>query len=395
MRKLFYLIPLAAVINLSCNKDEEEQYTAIVDPYESIKAAFGNTIDPGNLANYASQAIPAYVVLDNSGPNPVTNEGATLGRVLFYDKNMSVNNTVACSGCHMQANAFSDAGLASNGVNGTTARHSMRLVNIRFSEETKFFWNERALTLEMQTTMPVKDHGEMGFSGENGDASFDDLIVKLNGIGYYRELFKLVYGTEEITEQKIQLAMAQFIRSIQSFDSKYDAARAVAPGDGPPFPAFTMQENQGKNLFLTPPAFNANGVRTGGGVGCAGCHRPPNFDIDPASKNNGLITILNGTGTDTGNTRAPSLRDLVRPDGALNGPLMHTGEFESLNAVLDHYNSITVAGNDNLDQRLMPAGAGQQLNLTATEANALIAFLKTLSGNNIYTDVKWSDPFLH
>lgn len=119
-----------------------------------------------------------------------------MGRILFYDKNLSSNNTISCSSCHKQEFAFSDSNIASTGVNGTTGRHSIFLINSRFATETKFFWNERAINLETQTTMPIKDHGEMGFSGENGDLSFDDLITKLSAIGYYKELFKFVYGTE-------------------------------------------------------------------------------------------------------------------------------------------------------------------------------------------------------
>jgi cytochrome c peroxidase len=284
--------------------------------------------------------------------------------------------------------------VASTGVNGTTGRHSMRLINSRFATETKFFWNERALNLETQTTMPIKDHGEMGFSGENGDMTFDNLITRLNGIGYYKELFKFVYGTEEITEVKIQSALAQFIRSIQSFDSKYDTGRALAANDGQPFSNFTAQENQGKNLFLTAPVFNASGVRTSGGLGCAGCHRAPEFDIDPNTLNNGIIGTIAGTGIDTGNTRAPSLRDLVRTDGATNGPMMHTGVITDLQTAIGHYGAINLApGNNNLDPRLTPGGVGQQLNLTATEVNAVIAFLKTLSGTDVYTNTKWANPF--
>ena len=77
--------------------------------------------------------------------------------------------------------------------------------------------------------------------------------MKLTAVGYYKELFKFVYGSEEITEVKIQNALSQFIRSIQSFDSKYDIGRAQVANDGQPFPNFTNQENMGKNMFLTPP----------------------------------------------------------------------------------------------------------------------------------------------
>lgn len=378
---------------LSCNKDDV--YTSIPETYPAVQAEFGNSIDLNNLANYANQTIPAYITKDNGGLNPISNKGATLGRVLFYDKKMSVNNSISCSSCHKQDLAFGDNSVASTGVNGTTGRHSMRLINTRFSAESKFFWDERATSLETQTTMPIRDHGEMGFSGTNGDLSFNDLITKLSAINYYKELFKFVYGTEEITETKIQFALAQFIRSIQSFDSKYDAGRAAAPNDGANFNNFTAQENQGKNLFLTPPNFNATGVRIAGGLGCAGCHRAPEFDIDPNSRNNGIIGRISGAvGIDVTNTRAPSLRDLVKIDGTPNGQMMHTGGIVTLQNAIGHYGTINLApGNNNLDPRLMPGGFGQQLNLTATEVNSVIAFLKTLTGTNVYTDTKWANPF--
>ena len=388
--KFFFLL-LTSIFLVSCSNNEDE-YTNI-DSYEQIKATFGNRIDPNNLYNYANQSIPNYITKFNGQNNPITNAGATLGRVLFYDKNLSSNNTISCASCHQQANGFSDTAIASQGVNETTARHSMRLINARFSTESKFFWDERAASLEIQTTMPIKDHGEMGFSGTNGDQPFSVLLSKLNDIGYYRELFKLVYGSEEITEIKIQNALAQFIRSIQSFDSKYDVGRSQA-NDNQPFSNFTAQENQGKNLFLTPPQFNAQGVRIGGGLGCQGCHRAPEFDIDPNSRSNGIGGSING-GADFTNTRSPSLRDLVKTNGVTNGPMMHTGVIASLQASVGHYGNLTNAAinNPNLDPRLKPNGLGQQLNLNPQEVNSVIAFLQTLSGTNVYTDVKWSNPF--
>jgi cytochrome c peroxidase len=347
-----------------------------------------------NLANYANQTIPAYIRKDNTAGNPITDKGATLGRVLFYDTNLSSNNTISCSSCHIQANAFGDVAIASIGVNGTTTRHSMRLANSRFSVENKFFWDERAASLEIQTTEPIQNHIEMGFSGTSGDGSISTLIAKLQNIGYYKELFKYAFGSEVITESKIQSALAQFIRSIQSFDSKYDAGRALVVNDNQPFSNFTAQENQGKNLFLAPPLFDATGSRTAGGLGCAGCHAAPEFDIDPNTRNNGIIRVLNAPGIDITNTRAPSLRNLVKLDGTTNGPMMHRGNLETLQTVIGHYGTINLApGNTNLDPRLRPNGFGQKLNLTAPEVNALIAFLRTLSGTNLYVDSKWSSPF--
>lgn len=393
MKNQLVSLCMIVLILSSCSNNSDENYEEITT-YPFVEAEFGSSVDLENLANYANQAIPSYITKNNSQGNAITDKGATLGRVLFYDKNLSSNNSISCASCHKQEFAFSDSNVASTGVNGATGRHSMRLINTKFASETKFFWNERALNLETQTTMPIKDHGEMGFSGENGDENFEALLTKLSAIGYYKELFKFVYGTEEITEAKIQNALAQFIRSIQSFDSKYDAGRALAANDGQPFTNFTTQENQGKNLFLSPPTFNATGVRTSGGLGCAGCHRAPEFDIDPNTLNNGIIGTITGIGIDTGNTRAPSLRDLVRTDGTTNGPMMHTGVITTLQAAIGHYGTINIApGNNNLDPRLTPGGVGQQLNLTATEVNAVIAFLRTLSGSDVYTNSKWSNPF--
>lgn len=389
MKNYFFVAIIFSL--LSCGSDDASYEN--ITTYSEIKSQFGTKIDPENLANYANQTIPAYITKFNGATNPITDKGATLGRVLFYDKKLSSNNTVSCSSCHAQSAAFGDTNVASNGVNGTTGRHSMRLINARYSTESKFFWDERAANLETQATMPIKDHGEMGYSGTNGDEPISALLTKLSAVGYYKELFQFVYGSPEITEAKIQTALAQFIRSIQSFDSKYDAGRALAANDGQAFSNFTTQENMGKNLFLSPPVFNASGVRTSGGLGCAGCHRAPEFDIDPNTKNNGIIGKIGG-GIDVTNTKAPTLRDLVKTDGTPNGPMMHTGVITSLQAAIGHYGTINIApGNTNLDPRLSPGGVGQQLQLNATEVNAVIAFLKTLAGTTVYTDTKWSNPF--
>lgn len=389
--KVISLLVVSIFIFTECSKKE----TIAAVNYEAIKAAFGNRIDPSNLANYANQTKPAYITKDNAGANAISNSKATVGRVLFYDNNLSIDNSINCGSCHKQSFAFSDTALSSRGVaGGLTGRHSMRLINSRFAVETKFFWDERALTLEAQTTQPIKDHAEMGFSGQNGRPAFSNLLSKLQAIGYYKELFTIAYGTETITEARIQECLSQFIRSIQSFDSKYDAGRALVNNDNQPFPNFTAQENDGKALFLTPPVFDATGNRITGGLGCQGCHAAPEFDIAPNSGNNGIIGVLNGNGIDINNTRAPSLRDLVNRNGEPNGPMMHTGGITTLQAVIGHYGTINLApGNNRLDPKLRPNGFGQQLHFTAAEVNATMAFLRTLTGTNVYTDAKWSNPF--
>lgn len=395
MKHISNLLIFSALLSLVFNGYGCKKSTSDTNSYTAIREKFGTRIDPTNLANYANQSKPTYITKDNTGSNTITNAKATLGRVLFYDKQLSINNTVACGSCHIQKFAFGDTALASLGVeNGRTARHSMRLINARFSNEAKFFWDERAATLEEQSTKPIQDHAEMGFSGQNGRPGISTMLAKIQGINYYNELFKFVYGNTTVTEARLQECLSQFIRSIQSFDSRYDIGRAQVGMEQQGFPNYSQQENMGKNLFLMPAQFSSQGVRVGGGLGCAGCHAPPEFSIDPNSGNNGIVGVLNGTGIDINNTKAPTLRDLVGITGDPNGPLMHTGAIKTLQAVIGHYDQIVQApGNTRLDQRLRPNGFGQNLNLNQQEVDAVIAFLKTLSGTAVYTDEKWSDPF--
>lgn len=165
-----------------------------------------------SLAEYAGQSKPAYIIKDNTGANTITNVKATIGRVLFYDKNLSINNTISCASCHKQEFAFSDPEIISLGVSGgVTQRHSMRLVNSRFAVERKFFWDERAATLEQQTTQPIQVHAEMGFSGQNGRPGLSVLLSKLQAISYYNELFKFGYNDINVTEARLQECLARSI----------------------------------------------------------------------------------------------------------------------------------------------------------------------------------------
>ena len=109
-----------------------------------------------------------------------------------------------------------------------------------------------------------------------------------------------------------------------------------------------------------------------------------------------MIGVIGNTSEiDINNTRSPSLRDIVNPDGSLNGPMMHDGSLTSLLEVIEHYNNIpNNPDNTNLDNRLQrPCNQTQQLNLSNNEKNALEAFLNTLTGSDIYTNEKWSYPF--
>jgi cytochrome c peroxidase len=398
MSRLPFSFVLASLLFLllfcSCQEDDPLDMIDLnpVSGEEGVETIFDGTLDLSDPFNYGSQAVPGYINRDNTEGNEITDEGATLGRVLFYDRALSANNTISCASCHVQELAFGDDAIASVGVSGTTGRHSMRLINARFGNEERFFWDERANSLETQATMPIRDHIEMGFSGEDGDPTFGELIERLDGLEYYNELFSNAFGNAEITEDRMQDALAQFIRSIQSFDSKYDAGRAAVGNNGANFPNFTAEENRGKQLFLADAQLDRTGNRIGGGLGCGDCHQAPEFSILPGSGNNGVITSILAEGPELDITRSPTLRDLYRPDGAENGPFMHDGSLATINDVIDHYNSIPAA-NQGLDRRLSSGGNPQRLNMTADERAALVAFLKTLGGTAVYTDERWSDPF--
>ena len=359
--------------------------TPTPDPFAGVKQYL--TIDPGFPDNYASPSFPVHydanALRQNNAPadNPVTDRGATLGRVLFHDKRLSVNGTVACASCHQQSIGMTDARQFSAGFNGSsfTTAHAMRLGNIRFYAGNSMFWDKRAASVEAQATQPIQNSVEMGFDAGNGGISA--LLTRMDGIPYYPELFRWVYGDPAVTEDRIQKALAQFERSMVSTNSKFDAefARVYNPaapgrGIGARFAGYTDAEERGKQLYITPP--------NQGGAGCVSCHSAPAFALDPNSRSNGL---------DAGETRifkAPSLKNI-----SLSGPFMHDGRFQSIEQVVDHY----IGGIQNgpaLDNRLKgPGNQPLRLNLSGEDRDALVAFLKTLGDPSLTTDPKFSSPF--
>ncbi len=354
-------------------------------------------IDLTNLFNYANQEIPEKAILNHNTGNPMTDLGATLGRVLFYDKKLSLNGTTACASCHQQENAFGDTSKVSIGFDGrTTERHAMRLINVDFSPDHLRFWDKRGISLEGTVTLPYQNEIEMGFSGSNGQPNMDSLISKMQTIPYYPSLFNAVFGDEQITENRMQLALAQFIRSIMSYDAKFDEGFEKIGNEITAFPNFTDQENEGKRLFFSFPPFDDGPQTDRTGAFCGVCHKVPSFSILHFAQSNGVIGVAgDSTAVDISVIRSPSIRDLVKPDGTSNGPFMHDGSLVDLAAVIDHYNDIPANPvNTNLSGLLFPNGSNEvKLNLTDDHKAALVAFLKTLSGNEVYTNEKWSNPF--
>ncbi|MCB9252773.1 MAG: cytochrome-c peroxidase [Flavobacteriales bacterium] len=322
---------------------------------------------------------------DNTPPdNIVTNNGATLGRVLFYDKSLSVNGTISCASCHKQDFGFSDDRVLSAGFNGgNTRRHSMSLINARWYDRGRFFWDERAESLEAQVLMPFQDPVEMGMT-------LDQVVSVVRSKSYYPGLFEKAFGTDEVTSDRISKALAQFVRSIVSVNSKYDEGRKQVNVPINNFPNFTVSENNGKDIFFKP-------IPAGGG-GCIGCHSTEAFiNPDNGTTNNGLDSIST---TDLGvfeSIKNPAFLGTFKVHTlksiALTAPYMHDGRFASLEEVVEHYNS-GIKNHPNLGPALKdPQGQPVRLNLTVQQKTDLVNFLKTLTDESIKNDVRFSDPF--
>lgn len=318
---------------------------------------YSNITYPLHLAAI-SQNIPIH--------NPITDDGATLGRVLFYDKRLSANNQTACASCHHQASGFVDGRPTSLGFTGlNTRRTSMGLANLRYFQPDQFFWDTRADTLEALALLPIADQIEMG-------STLNGVIAELNATSFYPALFTNAFGTPEITAERIAMALSQFLRSLVSYQSKYDAGVPIN------FSNFTPQEEMGRQLF------------EGAALRCALCHTTET-QLLLAPRNNGLDLIYsdNGLGEITGSPydnalfKPPTLRNV-----ALTAPYMHDGRFQTLAAVIEHYSS-GIQPHPNLDA-FLPAGG---FNLSPTQKAALVAFLHTLTDTQFTNEAKFSDPF--
>ena len=344
------------------------------------------SLDLEALDNYANPALPAYydntvAAIDNTPDNdPVDDAVATLGRVLFYDVALSVNDTTACATCHQQSLAFDDDEQLSTGFEGgLTGAHAMRLGNLRYFEGGEMFWDRRADSPEDQALQPVLDETEMGWSDNGGIPA---LISKMEGLEYYPALFEFVFGDDAITQPRMERALAHFQRAMISSDSRWDQSYAQVFGPGAPnraldeaLPNFSASENRGRELFVTNPG--------AGGAGCARCHRPPTFALDEGSRSNGL---------DAGETtvfKSPSLKGV-----AMSQFFMHDGRFTTLRQVVDHY-ADGIQNGPALDNRLRTNNQPMRLNLDEDDREALVDFMETLTDETLIADAKFSDPFIN
>lgn len=374
----------------ACSKNDE-----VINELEEVEEEVISTARRDDLLNlnlpqvshnYSEINLPIHfsetdVLLADNTPNnnPITDEGATLGRVLFYDNALSLNNTTSCASCHTQETGFADPRRFSVGFNGgLTGRNSMSLSNARYYEPEHFFWDERAATLEDQVLMPIQDLIEMGMT-------LDSLESRLEVTDYYPILFEEAFGDVNITSERISFALAQFVRSMVSFESPFDAA-VVANGGSTNgnLPGLSALENLGKNIFF-------------GRGNCDNCHETALF-IAEESFNNGLdattgmddgIGAVSGRQNERGFFKVPSLRNVE-----LGAPYMHDGRFRTLREVVDFYNN-GVQDHPNLSNEMTGRnGEIRRLNLDNEEIEALVAFMEALTDREFVSDEKFSDPFV-
>ncbi len=356
---LLLMLPLVLTSLPMCKKKDSPAATPPV-----VTTTDTTLVLPAVPYNYSSVQYPQHILtaltlFDNTPPdNPITDNGATLGRVLFYDKKLSINNNTACATCHQQSLAFSDGLATSVGHAGAhTRRNSMPLLNLRFYKSGKMFWDERTTSLEEQVLKPIQDPVEMGMT-------LTALLEKMNRLAYYKPLFNNAFGSEEITPERISKALSQFLRSIVTYRSKYDRMKQGLA-------TFTAGEEAGHLFFRSTGPFGACADCHAGGGGTnefqqavAPVKNPPSF----TNINDWGVYEITHLEADSSSFKIPSLRNVVH-----GAPYMHNGSVADLQSLFNN--------------------TYHRFELTPAQKENIIAFLNTLTDNDILTDPKFSNPF--
>jgi len=303
--------------------------------------------------------------------NPLTEEGVALGRRLFFDRRLSGDNTLACAGCHRPQNAFSDPRALSIGINGEEGfRNSMPLHNLAFNSSGLFNWDGSANSLEKQIFEPVTNPVEMNNTWPAVEAT-------LQADPQYPTLFEQAFGTQTIDSTLVTKALAQFIRTMVSGNSKFD--RYLLGQE-----ELTAEELNGFNVFMDEERGD-----------CFHCHGNPNNPLwtDNRFHNNGLDESfpdlgrggVTGDPREFGTFRSPSLRDL-----AFTAPYMHDGRFATLEEVIDHYSEGLVYS-PTIDPLMKSVGEGG-VQLSEQDKADLKAFLLTLSDPSFINNPEFQNP---
>jgi cytochrome c peroxidase len=326
---------------------------------------------------------------DITSANQLTVAGVELGRMLFYEKKLSGNNTMSCASCHKQERAFADGNAFSVGIDGKPGRkNSMSIANVLW--ENRFFWDGRAGSLESQAVIPIQDTLEM-------HENLGNAIAELQASPLYPPKFKLAFGSNIITADHVANALSQFQRTLISSNSKFDQ---YLKGVYTP----TEQELRGIQLFRTHPD-PLNKIRGGN---CGDCHLGALLNGDQDGlfgfHNNGLdddahlsegVMAVTGNLEDKGKFKVPTLRNI-----ALTAPYMHDGRFNTLAEVLDHYND-HISQSKTLDPLITsasneiqkPGDNSIKLYLTEQEKLDIIAFLNMLTDEEFTKDKRFANPF--
>lgn len=356
MKYLFVIFCIVAIF-ISCRKDKIG-YTPT--PYElEIPSHFPSMIIPEN--------------------NPMTKEGVSLGRMLFYEERLSGDNSMSCATCHAPENSFTDPNQFSTGIDGIAGtRNSMALINLGWQKF--FFWDGRAKSLEEQILEPIPNPLEM-------HQKWKDAVSKLQQDVEYRNMFYKAFGEEGIDSVKVSKAIAQFIRTMISGSSKYDVmykfenSLLLNSVDQSILSSVSPEEWAGYDLF-----------KSLNGADCLHCHSGILMHINKFS-NNGLDATftdqgrgaITGSPNDMGRFKIPTLRNI-----ALTAPYMHDGRFGTLDEVIEHYSSELVSSPtiDPLMEHLSSGG----VQLDSQEKDLLKKFLMTLTDYSFINNPEFQDP---
>jgi cytochrome c peroxidase len=367
MKRIIHFVIVTTLLVMSGCRHEPEEIVGPVGP----RGNGGPTPTPLTVvipSNFPQMPIPA--------DNPFTVEGLELGRYLFYDERLSGNNTQSCASCHAPEVAFTDQHTRfSTGIDGIEGnRNAMALINLAW--DTRYFWDGRSLTLEDQILQPVVNPIEMHDTWPNA-------LAKIQADPAYPPKFQVAFGTSTVDSLLVAKAIAQFIRTMISGNSRFDRFQRGQA-------LLTIEEQQGLELTRIEGGFGPGGQ---GGSDCFHCHTEAGSRFtDGQLHNNGLDSVFTDLGAggvtgnpeDMGRFKTPTLHNIE-----LTAPYMHDGRFETLEEVIEHYNS---GGHPSttVDPFMKYTVGGLQL--TPEKKQQLRAFLGTLTDMDFVSNPAFQDP---
>lgn len=310
----------------------------------SIDSFFGNDpVLPSTPYTYTFPMLPShldtlgYGVVEDTILTFINDEVATLGRVLFYDELLSTSEDISCGTCHLQEFSFADSLTFSHGVSTNTARNSLQLNDLGWSNNSTFFWDMKLSSsqgpfdtlLSSAIQLPLADPNEIGVLDVNA------MIQKMQATTYYPGLFSDAYGSSTITEPLILEALTHFISSMVTFDTKFD--QSFDPGSGV---TLTVEEENGRAIFQTDCQIcHADGLGFLSAGGPLQAPMPFLYDngMKRDSADRGAGEWMTGGNFDW-MYKIPTLRNIE-----LTGPYMHDGRFVTLDEVIEHYSDSIVS----------------------------------------------------